>query len=755
MGHLPTLITDLALILITAAVVSLLFKKLKQPLVLGYILAGFLVSPYSHLIPTIADIENVKVLADIGVIFLLFSLGLEFSFKKLVRVGASASVTAIFEIVCIMVLGFFTGKLLGWTTMDCLFLGGMLASSSTTIIIRAFDELGLKSKHYVKTVFGVLVVEDIVVILLMVLLSTIAVTQRVEGVEMMLTVLKLAFFLILWFLMGIFIIPTLLKKVKNLLNDEGYLILSIGLCLGMVILATQAGFSAELGAFIMGSILAETTSAEKVEHVFEPVKNLFGAIFFVSIGMMINPVVIVEYGWVVLLITLLIIFGKFFSTTIGALISGQPLKQAVEVGMSMAQIGEFAFIVATLGMSLGVISDFLFPIAVGASAITTFTTPYMIKYSDKVYNFIEKIMPDKWLHLINLYTARADKPKSETETRKLIKKIVSIVLLNVIIALAIVLLFSLFVLPLLNKHMSGILPQIIVGLLGLLLLLPFLWASIFKMPNNLSSDEIINNKNYNRNKLSFVVIVRFIFGMLIVGFFAYFCFNSKIAILAIVPLFFIVLLVFADKIKQFYRKIERRFMLNLHGREIAAAEQAAPMSNIGGRMNNQNANIKNWEAHLTDMSVPQNAHYIGRTLDELDWRERFGINVVYIKRGENIIYSPDADCKLMPLDLVGVFASDEAIEQFESEFYAEQKVQTSDLHIEDIVVEKIHLETGNPLINKKIKNSAIKEDSGGMVVAIERGGEKIISPSASFTLKEDDRIWVVGERKKVGKLKKF
>ncbi|MDR0835351.1 MAG: cation:proton antiporter, partial [Tannerella sp.] len=345
MGHIPSLITDLALILITAAIVTIIFKKIKQPLVLGYVIAGFLVSPFFKIFPSIAGGENVETLAEIGVIFLLFSLGLEFSFKKLMRVGGYATITAVIEIVFITVAGFMTGKLFGWSTMDCLFLGGMLASSSTTIILRAFDELGLKSKPYARIVFGILVVEDIVVILLMVLLSTIAVTKSVEGSEMVFTILKLSFFLVLWFISGIFIIPTFLKKVRPLLTDEVYLILSTGLCLGMVVLAVQAGFSAELGAFIMGSILAETTSAEKIEHLFEPVKNLFGAVFFVSVGMMINPATLLQYGWIVLAVTVITIMGKFLSTTVGAVISGQPLKQSVQVGASMAQIGEFAFIV--------------------------------------------------------------------------------------------------------------------------------------------------------------------------------------------------------------------------------------------------------------------------------------------------------------------------------------------------------------------------------------------------------------------------
>lgn len=354
MGHLPSLIADLALILITGAITTLLFRKIKQPLVLGYIIAGFLVGPHLSLTPTVADTENIKILADIGVIFLLFSLGLEFSFKKLKRVGGTASITALVEILFITGAGYLLGKWMGWSVMDSLFLGGMLASSSTTIIIKAFDELNVKTMQYARVVFGVLIVEDIVVIVLMVLLSTLAVTNQFEGSEMLYTVTKLLFFLILWFMAGIFLLPTFLRKAKKLLDEETLLILSIGLCLGMVVIATQMGFSAELGAFIMGSVFAETTSAEKVEHLTKSVKDLFGAIFFVSVGMLIDPETIIEYRVPVLLVTLLVIFGKLFSTTAGALVSGQSLRQSVQIGMSMAQVGEFAFIVASLGLSLGV-----------------------------------------------------------------------------------------------------------------------------------------------------------------------------------------------------------------------------------------------------------------------------------------------------------------------------------------------------------------------------------------------------------------
>lgn len=754
MPHLPTLISDLALILITAAVTTLIFRKLKQPLVLGYIIAGFLVSPHLGITPNVADEHSVEIWAEIGVIFLLFSLGLEFSFKKLMRVGGSASITAIFEIVCITLMGFVTGKLLGWKTMDCLFLGGMLASSSTTIIIRAFDELGIKSKHYVKTVFGVLVVEDIVVILLMVLLSTIAVTQQVEGIEMTKTIGKLGFYLILWFLMGVFLIPTLLKKAKKLLDDEVCLILSIGLCLGMVFLATKVGFSAELGAFIMGSILAETTSAERIEHIFKPVKDLFGAIFFVSIGMMINPAVIVDYGWVVLIVTLLVIFGKFITTTIGAILSGQPLKQSVEVGMSMAQIGEFAFIVATLGMSLGVISDFLFPVAVGASAITTFSTPYMIKYSDNFYRIIEKTVPKKWQAMINTYSARTDNAKSESQTWKLIKSTLITIVINVILVLSIIILCSQFLLPPLTQVVAGILPEIITLVAGLLLSAPFLWALMFKIPNYISGAELIKDETYNRQKLLVLEIVRFILAILLIGYFADNCFGTKLAVSVIIPVSLIILIIFRKYLKNFYKLIEKRFIFNLNAREIAAAEKDAPIRNLKNRLRSHDPNMSDWDVHLVDLQTPQHAEYIGRTLNELQWREKFGINVVYVKRGDQMIYAPGPNVKIMPFDNVGIFATDDILEKFKPEFFAEHAHDIPDIDVEDIVVEKISIYQGNPLLGKSISNSQIRETTGGMVVAVERNSNRILTPSPDLVFQEFDVIWIVGEKKRLKEIVK-
>jgi len=752
MGHLPKLIEDLALILIVAAVTTLLFRRIKQPLVLGYIIAGFLVGPHLSITPTVVDTTNVKTLAEIGVIFLLFSLGLEFSFKKLMRVGGSASITAFVEIIFICTTGYYVGQWMGWSVMDSLFLGGMLASSSTTIIIKAFDELGVKTKQYARVVFGVLVVEDIVVILLMVLLSTLAVAKEFEGTEMLFTVGKLLFFLLLWFIAGIFLLPSLLKKAKNLLDEETLLILSIGLCLGMVVIATQVGFSAELGAFIMGSILAETTKAEKVEHLIKPVKDLFGAIFFVSVGMLIDPITIIEYRWPVLWITLLVVFGKFLSTSAGALLSGQPLKQSIQVGMSMAQIGEFAFIVAALGLSLGVTSDFLFPVAVGTSAITTFTTPYMIKFSPKIYEFLLKILPEKWIVNLNNYASSTQNIQAESNWKKVFRSYLSIAVTNGIILLAMMLLSIRFLQPFLDKNIQN---EILSSSVGLLISFgaaaPFIWALIAKRPGKLGYKELWLDKEYSRGPLLVLEIARVIIGLLIMGFWVNKLFSAMTAILIAMPLIIFVLMVFSQRLQRFYQRLEGRFLSNFNERELAE-EENAHSEKILRKHFMPKSDLVPWEAHMVDMQVNQNADYIGKTLEELAWREQYGINIAYIKRGDKLIYAPTRFNKLLPFDHVGIIATDEQMQQFKPVFDSTETIDTVEYNVEDIVVQKIVVDEHNKLKGLSVRNSGIREKTNGLIIGIERSHERILNPNSQMIFEWGDIVWIVGERKKIQQL---
>lgn len=753
MGHLPALIQDLALILIAGAITTLIFRRIRQPLVLGYIIAGFLVGPHFRLLPTVADVQNIDTLAEIGVIFLLFSLGLEFSFKKLMRVGGEASITAFVEILFITVSGYFVGQWMGWSKMDSLFLGGMLASSSTTIIIRAFDELGVKTKQYARIVFGVLVVEDIVVILLMVLLSTIAVTQQFEGTQIAFTVLKLLFFLALWFIGGIFILPTLLKKAKSLLDNETLLILTLGLCLGMVVLATQVGFSAELGAFIMGSIIAETTSAEKVESLIKPVKDLFGAVFFVSVGMMIDPQAIVQYGVPVVAVTLLTLFGKLFSTTAGALLSGQPLKQSVQVGMSMAQIGEFAFIVATLGLSLGVISDFLFPVAVGASAITTFTTPYLIRYSERFYYFLERLLPGNWVKNLNSYSVSTQNIQAESAWKTVLKSYATIGVTNSIMLLALLYISLNFVFPWVNANIEDSLTASIIGLIiSLGTAAPFLWALMAKRPHNIAYKELWLEKKYSRGPLLLIEIMRILVGVLLIAFWVFGFFSTEVATLIAVPIVVIVLVIFGKRIQKFYDRMEVRFLTNLNARESAAAADHSMVANIKRKREDIQSNLLPWDAHIVELEVPPNADYIGKALIDLGWREKYGINIVYIKRGEKLIHVPARKAILLPFDHVGFIATDDQLQVFKPIFDSRETGDGETLDIDEIALKKIVVDEHTKLAGLNISNANLRERTNGLVIGIQRGDERILNPPSTFVFQWGDVVWIVGERKKIRKL---
>ena len=475
MNELPGLIKDLALISIYAAIVLLIFKKIKQPVVLGYILAGMLVGPHIPFLPTINDMENIHVWANMGVIFLLFGLGLEFSFKKIVNVGKSALITATANILFLLFVGYQVGLILGWNTTDSLFLGGMISMSSTTIIIKAFDELNLKKEPFTFIVFGILVVEDVVGVLLLVLLPTIAIGKNVDGIDLLYSALKLAFFLVLWFISGIYLIPTLLKKIQKLLNDELILVISIALCLGMVLLAAKFGFSSALGAFIMGSILAETPIVEKIEKIISPVKDFFGAVFFVSVGLIVNPEMFVEYAKPIMVITIIVVVGQISMTTFGLLLSGKPLETALKCGFSLAQVGEFAFIIATLGVSLDVVSPQLYPIIVAVSVITTFTTPMMIKASRPIYEYVNKHLPDKYKQFLSKHTSNRPTPNVEENLwRELFQTYFITLLLTSVILIALININFFFVFEYMRKVLPDNISSWLTALICLTCMAPFL-----------------------------------------------------------------------------------------------------------------------------------------------------------------------------------------------------------------------------------------------------------------------------------------
>lgn len=736
MQHLPALIEDLGIILTAAGVVTLLFKRFRQPVVLGYILAGFLVSSYVPLVPTIHDPGNIKVWAEIGIIFLLFGLGLEFSFKKLADVGAPASITAVIEVAVMLTLGFVTGKAFGWNTMDSIFLGGILSISSTTIIIRAFEEVGVKGRGFVSLVFGVLIVEDLVAILLLVLLSTIAVSQNVEGLEIAYAMAKLVFFLTLWFISGIFIIPTALRKLRPHLTQETLLILSLSLCFLMVILATHAGFSPALGAFIMGSLLAETSEAKRIEHLVMSVKDLFAAIFFVSVGMLIDPKILSEYAIPILVITLITIFGKSCSTAIGVLISGRSLRHAVQSGLSLAQIGEFSFIIAVLGLNLKVTSDFLYPVAVGVSAVTTFTTPYLIRSADPIYSFIERRLSDKWKKILSGHTASHHKVTAEW---KMILKNSSVTMLaNAVLMIAIFLGVKLYLVPFLKTHIEKESAANPIGLLtALILSAPFFWAMVRGNKKSRAST------GANRMAVTTATVVRWFIGVLLLAILSTQFIALRFAIFTFVVLSLILLFMFSRELESLYGKLEGRFFKNLDGPTDAAIEDMPPLAP--------------WDAHLVALEVDPHSEFVGKTLEQLKIREQFGITIALIERGSKKIAAPGRSAMVFPYDKVFVIGTDEQILHFKNKAEAigiEKDHHSKDHKKDDFnyVLIPYFVAPDSPYCGRSIRESGVREQSHGLIVGVERDGQRILNPDSTMTIAASDTLWIVGEKTALGTL---
>jgi len=726
MSQLPVLIRDLALILSAAALVILIFRKLKQPVVLGYIIAGLLIGPNIKLLPTVIEVDSIKIWADIGVIFLLFGLGLEFSFKKLLKVGGVAAITAVTEVTMTLLLGYGVGLLLGWNFIDSLFFGGILSIASTTIIIRAFDELGVKNQKFAGIVTGVLVIEDLVAVLLMVLLSTVAVSQTFEGGEMAKAVFKLAFFLVLWFVSGIFFIPTFFRKIRGLLNEETLLIISLAFCFMMVVLATYVGFSPALGAFIMGSILAETTKAERIEQLTKSVKILFGAIFFVSVGMLIDPPMLMKHILPICAATLVLLFGKPLFVTIGALLSGQPLKIAVQSGMSLAQIGEFSFIIATLGLSLNVTSDFLYPVAVAVSVLTTFTTPYMIRFSEPVYKGVESVMPQKWKNTLTAYSISAHHITEISDWKKVLRSYVINVIIFSVIIVSIIILSTRYIEPIFLIYGGH---KIITAIITLAVLSPFLWALAFRRTQRQAYASVWQ-KISKRGPLILLQFSRVALAVLYIGFLFYHLFSPMIALENMI-FTCIILGILGRKIKSFYGKIETRFLANFNERESGTI------------------NLTPWDTHITKFEINANSPYIGKTLLESRMREEFGVNIVLIERGDFVISVPNRENHLFPNDNISVIGTDEQLSNFKIFLESSAVNANIDDIKQNVSLHHFTISEKSVLVGKNIRESEIRERTHGLVVGIERNGERILNPESDVIFEANDKVWLVGNEKRI------
>lgn len=749
MAEIPFLVKDLALILMVAGIVTIIFKKLKQPLVLGYIVAGFLVSPHMPYTMSVIDETDIKTWADIGVIFTLFSLGLDFSFKKIVKMGASPIIATVVIVFFMMMLGISIGHGFGWSKMDCIFLGGMLAMSSTTIIYKAFEDMGLRQQKFAGMVMSVLILEDILAIVMMVMLSAIAGGNNPDGEQMIGSVIKIAFFLVLWFIVGIFAIPLFLRSVRKLINNETLLIVALGLCCGMAVLSTKVGFSSAFGAFVMGSILAETIEAEKIIKLVEPVKNLFGAIFFVSVGMLVDPKILIEYAIPILALVGSILIGQAIFGTFGFMLGGESLKSAMRCGFSMAQIGEFSFIIASLGLSLGVISNYLYPVVVAVSVITTFLTPYMIRLATPTYQVMEKHLPKRLINILNHFAMSHPSTTQQSKWKSLLRQmLINTVAYSILTAAVIALMFT-FVLPFTRSLFPGWklhwYANAITGILTLVLIAPFLRAIIMKKNHSSEWKRLWVESSINRIPLLFTIVVRFVIALAFIFYICNYLTRFTDALMIIIGIAVVSLMIASRWTKKRSIKMERLFIHNLRSRDIMAQVNGEKKPLYEGHLLDR-------DIHISDFDVPEDSSWGGKTLKELHLRERFGVDMSSIMRGSQRLNIPNGDTVIFPGDKLQVIGNDDQLQKFATAL-------NTDLIPEDLEIEKREMKLRQLIISgksefcgKSLLESGIRDKYNCMVVGLEEGQENLTKIAPTRTFEKGDILWIVGEESDLQKI---
>lgn len=747
MSELPELVQDLALILVVAGFVTLIFKKLKQPLVLGYIVAGFLVSPHMSYTMSVVDQGDIQTWADIGVIFLLFSLGLDFSIKKILKMGASPIIAACTIIFSMMLLGVIVGHSFGWKEMDCIFLGGMVAMSSTTIIYKAFSDMGLTQQGFASTVMSVLILEDILAIVMMVMLSTVASGNSPDGVQLLGSIMKIGFFLVLWFVVGLFAIPLFLRSVRKILNSETLLIVSLGFCCLMAVISTQVGFSAAFGAFVMGSILAETVEADKIIRLVDPVKNLFGAIFFVSVGMLVKPDVIVQYAIPILLLVITILVGQALFGTLGYLLGGQTLKNAMRCGFSMAQVGEFAFIIATLGKSLGVISEFLYPVVVAVSVITTFLTPYMIRAAEPCYNVLVKHLPKRWVRrLTHIQTNNAGESASTNNLWKvLMKKMIFNTLIYGILSAAVIAIMFSAALPICRNlsikwtgsHWIG---NAVCGFLTILFIAPFLRSIVMKQNHSEAFKALWTDRRINRLPLTATILARVLIALSFIFYICNYLTRFKNALMIAVAVGLLILMLLSRWLKKRSITLERLFIQNLQSRDIEAQKQGKKKPLFANHLIDR-------DIHIANLELPDDSLWAGKTLYSLKLRNRFGVHISSILRGSKHINIPNGGTILFPGDKLQAIGNDEQLTKLSKAMKAELQPTITDIEKHEMKLRSFTISKTSPFIGKTLKDSGIRDEYNCMVVGVDEGQKNLTLITPSRCLQAGDVLWVVGEEK--------
>lgn len=746
--HLPELISDLAVILLTGGIVTVIFKKLNQPLVLGYILAGFLIGPYMPFFFNVTDSASISTWSEIGIIILMFGLGLEFNLHKLVSVGGTAIITALTEVGGMLLFGYLVGQALGWGTMDSVFLGGMLSMSSTTIIIKAFDDLGVRKERFAQLVFGTLVIEDIAGIFMMIILSTISVGQGISGMALALKLGMLVLYLALWLILGIYLLPTLLNKASPLMSDETLLVVSLGLCFGMVLLADALGFSSALGAFLAGSLLAGTVHAERVEHLTQGVKDLFGAVFFISVGMMLDPAMVVKYIVPILVLTLVTIFGKLFFSSMGVLLSGQSLKNAVHCGCSLAQIGEFAFIIASLGLSLGVIADYIYPIIIAVSVITTLTTPFFIKHSDNIYSFVVKLLPEKLTQKLERYTDEEQSEKEQdSDWSAFLSRYIRTVAVYGVIMAGIGIIGRYWLLPLLETALPSASAAKAVTLAVI-----YLGMALFIRPmldtRSPQYTVLWMKKRSYRLPLMALSGIR----ILLIALIAFIPLRNIAGIGSawLLPVIVAALLLASRMgwLASAYLNVEARFLTNLNERQLQHFSDSGE--------------YEQWldeKLCVDSFSLP--AGFTGQSLKDLGWGRRFSVNVIKLVHGKRRKNMPAGNTALAAGDTIYVVGERENLRTLRLSLGLEESADAPTLR-EYIGSESeaegglysyaLHVDKGDSLDGRSIKDSGIRENYDCMILGLQRGNLPIVQPDVNMTIQDNDIVWLLGTRVMAGKV---
>ena len=749
MSEIPYLVKDLALILVSAGIVTLLFKKLKQPLVLGYIMAGVIISPNLPLTVSVIDVKNIHTWADIGVMFLLFALGLDFSVKKILKMGMAPAIAALTIIFSMMTIGMTVAEAFGWSHMNGLFLAGMLAMSSTTIIYKAFDDLGLKQQQFASLVMSVLILEDILAIVMMVVLTTIAKGGDASAGDsgLLQSLFSIVFFLVLWFVVGLFFVPIFLRKVRKLINEEVLLIVSLAMCCAMAVFASMVGFSSAFGSFVMGSILAETIEAKKIEKVVEPVKNLFGAIFFVSVGMLVDINVVMEQWLAILVLTMAIILGQSVFGTFGFLLSGQPLKTAMRCGFSMSQIGEFAFIIASLGLSLGIISDFLYPVVVTVSVITTFTTPYMIRGAVPVYEIVEKSLPKVWIRRINKISdiAPTNQDHSQGYWRPLLIQMAINTLIYSVLSSAIVILMLTVGETILDTLMPVKWAHLVCAALTIMMLAPFLRAMVVKKNRSEEFKTLWIGSRHNRAPLTFTIIARVAIAMSYVGYILSQLTDFPKAMMLCLAICAVIAIVYSRSIKKQSITLERLFLQNLQSKELAARATGRKRPLFEGRLLDR-------DLHIAVVDVPQDSTWTGKTLRELKLGQRFGVHVSSIVRGHRKINIPSGDDIIFPYDQLNVIGSDQQLADVNAALQEELHPEPTEFGIHDMQLRRFSVDEHSLLAGKSLITSQLRDKYNCMLVGLEEGQENLTRVSPLYLFQPGDILWIVGEDKDIKRL---